>query len=181
MLKKVMIGVLVVVVVGVGALFYLNSRQRTLSPPGKAELTSAGITVTIPYSRPSVRGRMIFGAAEAGALQPYGHYWRMGANEATEITFSKDVNFNGSPVNAGTYRIYAVPGPDSFDIFLNTETGEWGYSEADHGKDVAKTTVAVEKLTSPVEQHTIRLEPLDNGMTLIVEFEQVRLSLPVTN
>src|SRR6187431_1951497 len=106
MLKKILIGVGILAVLLVAAFLYLNNRNRTLSPPGKAELTVGDLSVSIPYSRPSVRGRLIFGPKEQGALQPYGVYWRLGANESTEITVNKDINFNGQPIKAGTYRMY---------------------------------------------------------------------------
>src|SRR5690606_9240384 len=131
------------------------------------------------YSRPSVRNRLIFGTKEAGALQPYGEYWRLGANEATEITFNRDVQFNGQPVKAGTYSVYAVPGPDKFDIALNSETGRWGAMEPDYEKDILHTNVAVQKTDTPVEQYTIRLEPIDNGINVIFEWADVRLVVPV--
>src|SRR6188768_2923196 len=119
MKKKIIIGVLVVVGLLAIGFVYLNYRNRTLSPPGNTELTANGLTVSIPYSRTSVRGRLIFGTEEQKALQPYGKYWRLGANESTEITVNKDVLFNGQAVKAGTYRIYAIPAADGFDIVLN--------------------------------------------------------------
>ncbi|MCZ8216518.1 MAG: DUF2911 domain-containing protein, partial [Cyclobacteriaceae bacterium] len=92
MVKKIVIGVIVVVVILGAAAAYMSYRSRTLSPPGEASLTNGALTVSVKYSRPSVRGRLIFGTKEQGALQPDGGYWRLGANEATEISFSKNVN-----------------------------------------------------------------------------------------
>ncbi len=179
-MKKVLIGVAVVAVVLVAGFFYLNNRNRTLSPPGKAELTSGDLTVSIPYSRPSVRGRVIFGTKEEGALQPHGEYWRLGANESTEITVNRDILFNGSPVKQGTYKMYAIPGPDEFEIRLNSELGTWGYLEPDVEKDVLSTRVPVERLAAPVEQYTIRMEPTESGISLIFEFANVRFTVPLT-
>lgn len=114
MMKKILIGVLALVVL-IGITFtYLNYRGRSLSPAASSELTVDDLSVSIAYSRPSMRGRLIFGTEEEEALQPYGKYWRLGANESTEITISKDVLFNGEPVSAGTYRMYAVPDVDKF-------------------------------------------------------------------
>ncbi len=83
MKKKIIIGASIFIALLAIAFAYLNYRNRTLSPPGKTELTVNGLTVSIPYSRPSVRGRLIFGTEEQKALQPYGKYWRLGANEST--------------------------------------------------------------------------------------------------
>ena len=179
MLKKILIGIAALVVVAVGVLFFLNNRNRTLSPPGRAELTSGDLTISIPYSRPSVKGRVIFGTKEQGALQPYGVYWRLGANESTEITFSRDVKFNGEPVKAGTYRTYAIPGPQEFEIVLNTELGKWGVFEPDHSLDILKTKVPVQRLDTPVEQYTINLEKTDNGIQIVFLWSDVKFVVPV--
>jgi hypothetical protein len=180
MKKKLFISLGVIILLLVGALTYLNYRNRTLSPPGSATLTSpGGLTISISYSRPSVRGRLIFGTIENNALQPYGNYWRLGANEATEITFNRDVTFNDATVKAGTYRIYAIPGPDNFEIGLNTALGKWGASEPDYSLDVLRTKVPSEKLSTPVEQYTIRLEPFDQGINVIFEWSDVRFVVPV--
>jgi hypothetical protein len=180
MLKKILIAVAIVVALLAAGLFYLNHRNRTLSPPGKAELTSGDLTVSIPYSRPSVRGRLIFGTKDQKALQPYGEYWRLGANESTEITINKDVNFNDQPVKAGTYRMYAIPGPDTFEIILNSELGKWGAMEPDHDLDLTHTKVPTQKLPTPVEQYTIDLKPSDKGIDVVFEWSDTQFTIPIT-
>ncbi|HMV09566.1 MAG TPA: DUF2911 domain-containing protein [Cyclobacteriaceae bacterium] len=179
MKKKILISVAVVILLLVGALIYLNNRNRTLSPPGSAQLANGSLTVSIQYSRPSVRNRVIFGTKEEGALQPYGEYWRLGANEATEITFNRGVSFNGSEVAGGTYRIYAIPGPDVFEIALNTELGVWGVFKPDHEKDILKTNISVQKLSTPVEQYTVRMEAAGDTTNVFFEWEKVRLMVPI--
>ncbi|HTE32016.1 MAG TPA: DUF2911 domain-containing protein [Chryseolinea sp.] len=179
MKKKIIIGVgALVVLLGIG-FAYLNYRNRTLSPSGKTELTANGLTVSISYARPSVRGRLIFGNEDQNALQPYGKYWRLGANESTEITLNKDIEFNGQAVKAGTYRMYAIPGPDSFDIALNSELGKWGAMEPDYGLDVLHTKVQVEHLSTPVEQYTISMVEADGGINVVFEFSDVKFIVPI--
>lgn len=180
MLKKILIGVGVLAVLLVAAFFYLNNRNRTLSPPGKAELTAGELSVSITYSRPSVRGRLIFGPKEQSALQPYGVYWRLGANESTEITINKDVSFNGQPVKAGSYRMYAVPGAETFEIILNSELGKWGAFEPNHELDLLHTKVPVQKTTAAVELYTINLEAIENGINVVFEWSDTRFIVPVT-
>ncbi|MBL7856981.1 MAG: DUF2911 domain-containing protein [Cyclobacteriaceae bacterium] len=180
MIKKILIGLGVLVIILGAAFFYLNNRGRTLSPPGNVELTAGNLTASITYNRPSVRGRLIFGTKEAGALQPYGQYWRLGANESTEITLNHDVKFNGEALKAGTYRVYAIPGPDTFEIIVNTELGKWGAFEPNHDLDILHTTVPVQKLTSSVEQYTIRMEPLETGILIIFEWSDTQFGIPIT-
>src|SRR5690606_8884764 len=148
-MKKYAIIVIVFVILAVVAFFFYDY-FRPASPPGEVSLTSLDLTVSVSYSRPSVRGRVIFGDRVPGdsdqqPLQPYGEYWRLGANAATEITLSRDVLFNGAALNAGTYRMYAIPGRDSFEIVLNSETGVSGWLPPDQCRDVLSSRCSVEK------------------------------------
>jgi hypothetical protein len=177
--KKLWIWLAILALVLVIFFAYLNFRSRALSPTDEESLTSGGITVTVSYSRPSVRGRLIFGPEDQDPLQPFGEYWRLGANEATEVTFSRDVLVNGSPVKAGTYRMYAIPGPNSFEIVLNTEIDKSGANEPDEENDVLRTKVQTQKTTAPVEQFTISLAPQGEGIQMVFEWSDTRFVVPV--
>jgi hypothetical protein len=179
MKKKVLIGIVMVAVLIGAAFFYLSNRNRTLSPPGTATLTSGDLTVSVTYSRPSVRGRLIFGSESQNALQPYGKYWRLGANESTEITVNKDFFFNENPIKAGTYRMYAIPGAEEFEIVLNTELGRWGAFEPDYSLDVLRTKVPVQMNSAPVEQYTISIAEAADGVEIIFEWSDTRFVVPV--
>ena len=179
MKKKIIIGAIALVVVIVAFLTYANYRNRSLSPRGATELTVNGLSVSIPYSRPSVRGRVIFGTEEQKALQPYGKYWRLGANESTEITVNKDFIFNDQPVKAGTYRMYAIPGVETFDIILNSELGKWGAFEPDHALDLLTTKVQVERNPTSVEQYTISTAEVNGGINVVFEWSDVRFIVPI--
>lgn len=177
--KKLWIGLAVLVVILLGVFLYLTFGSRPLSPPGKAEITSGDLTVVVTYSRPSVRGRMIFGSADQEALQPYGQYWRLGANEATAIQFDRDILFNEIPVQAGTYRMYAIPGADSFEVVLNTDVGGSGSSQPDVKNDVLRTKVPTERTSSLVERFTIRLRPEAQGADMVFEWADIRFVVPL--
>jgi hypothetical protein len=181
MKKKILITAVAIIALVAAGMFYLNYRNYSLSPRGKAELTSGNLNVKISYCRPSVRGRVIFGEASQGALQPYGQYWRLGANEATEITFSQDVLFNGEKVKKGTYRMYAIPGASEFEIALNSQVGEWGVFEPDHAKDILRTGVPTSRTSSNVEQFTIKIDQSSeaNAMDIVFEWADTRFVVPV--
>jgi len=181
MKKKVIVGVIAVVLLLAATIAYLNYRNYNLSPRGSAELTNGDLSISISYSRPSVRGRLIFGTKEQGALQPYGEYWRLGANEPTKITFNKDISFNGVPLKAGTYRVYAFPGASEFEIRVNTEIDQWGVYEPDPKLDILTTKVPFEHPASPVEQYTINLLPIEGGINVSFEWADVRFVVPVKN
>ena len=69
--------------------------------------------ITIDYSRPGAKNRVVF-----GDVVPFGKVWRTGANSATKITFGDDVKVEGTEVKAGTYAIYSIPNKESWEIML---------------------------------------------------------------
>src|SRR5262245_4037499 len=125
-MKKILIGIGALVVLFAAFIGYRIATTGKASPAATAQLSQGGLDIQVSYCRPSKKGRLIFGEKEAGALVPFGKYWRLGANAATEISFSKDVTFAGKPVRAGRYRMYAVPGATSWKVVLNSEVGKWG-------------------------------------------------------
>ena len=125
------------------------------------------------YGRPYKKGRVIF-----GDLEKYGKVWRTGADEATEITFTKDAKVAGQPVKAGTYTLFTIPNQNEWTIILNSQLKQWGaYSYDKHkDKDVLQVKVPAKKLDKVVEQHTIRFN--DKGM--IIEWDQTQVEVPIT-
>ena len=67
------------------------------------------------YSRPHLQGRTLF-----VDLLKYGQPWRLGANEATEIDFYRDVTIQEKIIPAGRYILYCIPQEKKWDIILNT-------------------------------------------------------------
>ncbi len=181
MKKKIFIGIGVVIIVfvlwSVYGLFFAPKK----SPPTTASFSDKGLDIKLSYSQPSKRGRLIFGEEKDGALQPYGKYWRLGANAATEITFSKDITFAGQPVNAGSYRMYAVPGAEAFDVTLNSELGvNFGAaSEPDHALDVLTVKIPVESLTPEAETFTISFESDSININMNMVWDKTRLRVPI--
>jgi len=104
---------------------------------------TVGLTdITVDYSRPSVKGRTIW-----GGLVPYDQVWRTGANEATQISFSDDVTINGQPLPKGAYSLHTIPGKDSWTIIFNKtakQFGSFNYKQAD---DALRVTAKPEKST----------------------------------
>lgn len=167
MKKKILIGLGVLIVLVVALLIYANNRNRTLSPPGETSIEVGGMGVNIAYSRPSVRDRMIFGEEEEGALQPYGVYWRLGANEPTLMEVKFDFRFGDELFPAGKYVIYAFPRKGEMEIRLSSDLRFWGYTEPDYSKDLATVVVPISQ-NEHVEQFTIEAVGAENGVN--VEF-----------
>lgn len=131
--------------------------------------------ITLEYSRPSMRGRAIF-----GDMIPYGQVWRTGANECTKITFGEAVDFDGVPVPAGTYALYSVPDKDSWTIILNSGVKNWGDVGFNDSLDVVKTSAPVQQLSAPVQTLDIGLENItDTSCDLAVSWSNVKVSVPI--
>ena len=96
--------------------FSLTAQQLKVPAPSPLQTIKQAFAlsdITIEYSRPGVKNRVIF-----GDVVPFGKTWRTGANQTTKITFGEDVKVEGNPVTAGTYGIYSVPNKDSWDIMF---------------------------------------------------------------
>ena len=160
---------------------YQIATTRNYSPAEVASFKGSEVNVEVSYCRPFQKGRVIFGKVSEGALQPWGKYWRVGANEATEITFENDVEIKGKRVAAGTYRLYAIPNEKEWKIGLNEELGKWGYFKPDFEKDVMNYTVPSTELSSPVEQFTITFDPLPekNGTEMVWRWANTEVRTPI--
>lgn len=113
----------------------------------------------IVYSRPQLKGRTVESLAKEGKM------WRLGANEATEITFYKDVTFGDKAVKAGTYAMFAIPGKSEWTIILNKDLNVWGNYQYKEGQDVARTTAKVSNNNDSVEAFSITYS--ENGDILL--------------
>ena len=96
-------------------------RLPEASPGAKAALTVGITDIEIVYHRPGVKGRQIW-----GGLVPWNEVWRLGANQATTISFSTPVQVEGRDVPAGTYGLFAIPGQDRWTLILNKKPKQWG-------------------------------------------------------
>lgn len=133
-----------------------------------------GLTdIEIVYSRPSTRGRKIF-----GGLERYGAVWRTGANSATTISFSTDVKLNGTAIPAGKYELFTIPNPDEWTVIIHKNVSEWGAYSYDAKDDVARITAKPTTLPEPIESFTIALNDLrDESATLYLMWEKTRVPL----
>lgn len=128
--------------------------------------------VKITYGRPYKNNRVIF-----GELEPYGKVWRVGADEATEITFKKDMKFGGKDVKAGTYTMFAIPNENEWTIILNSTLKQWGaYSyEKNKENNVLQVNVPVKKSGAVTEQLTISPE----NKNLFIRWDNAEVAIPL--
>lgn len=128
----------------------------------------------IMYSRPIKKSRKVF-----GDLLEYGIVWRLGANEATEVEFFKDVKIADTKIRKGRYSMFAIPYEDKWTIIFNKDTDVWGAFAYDESQDILRTDVLTQTLSSPVEAFTMKFEPGTTGALLIIAWENTKVSLPI--
>lgn len=131
--------------------------------------------IKVLYCRPNKKGRNVF-----GGLEPFGKDWRLGANEATEVTFYQAVEIAGTYVSAGTYTMFAELHPDHWIVKISTERFIAGVNNRDTSKDIVTAKVALTKLPTVREEFTIGFQKVDEGnVNMLFEWDQTRATLPI--
>ena len=131
--------------------------------------------VSVSYSRPAVKGRVIF-----GDLVPYGKVWRTGANKITSIKFDNDLYINGALLKAGSYGLYTIPRVGSWTIIFNRDDKQWGAYEYDITKDVIRFEVQpieMEHLTQYLTIDFDDLTPTTANLSIKWENTNVKFSI----
>ncbi len=158
--------------------FSVNSQVKTPqpSPFQKIEQTVGLTDVTLEYSRPSMKGRTIF-----GGLVPYGKMWRTGANANTKITFSDNVMIGGKEVEAGSYAIFTKPNEEAWEVYFYSDANNWGTPQKwDEAKVAAKVKAKVYTMPLTVETFTMNFDNLSNdSVNLGMIWESVYVGVPI--
>ena len=145
------------------------------SPSSKISQQFGLSVVTVDYSRPSAKGRKIF-----GELVPYGQIWRTGANSATQINFSTEVFISGQKVPAGTYALYAIPEKSYWTLVLSKNTELWGaigYSPSD---DQMRFQVETSKANKKYETFEIGFNNVtDNSVVASIKWENTQVEFKI--
>ena len=143
------------------------------SPKDTVDATISGTHLQVIYSRPSKRGRKIW-----GSLVPWNKVWRTGANAATQFSTDQDLEINGTTVPAGTYTLYSIYTPDSATLIINKQTGQWG---TEYHKDQDLSRIDMEKTDAgqPYEMFTISFDTTASSPMMQLTWDTTRYQLPV--
>ncbi|WP_177765408.1 DUF2911 domain-containing protein [Flavobacterium sp. I3-2] len=156
-----------------------NAQVITPKSSPKAEVEQmVGLTeVDVNYARPAKKGRLVY-----GDLVPFGKIWRTGANENTTVEFSDDVIVGGQKVPKGKYALYTLPKADTWEVYLYSDTSNWGLPAAwDDSKVVAKTTANPVALANNVENFTIEIDQIDNNTgEIVLKWEKTAIPVKFT-
>lgn len=148
--------------------------QDRPSPAAITSLRYKDAYVKLTYSQPMKRGREIF-----GKLVPYGKVWRTGANEATEITTTKNISLNGFLLKTGTYSIFTIPDKDKWTIIINSELGLWGAYNHNAKLDILRFDVPVQVADKVYEAFTLKFESRNESADLQLLWDRVKVVIPV--
>lgn len=138
------------------------------------KLTEAPLARII-FSRPQKNGRQVF-----GKLIEYGKLWRLGANEATEIEFYKNVTVMGKTIKKGRYTLFAIPFEDKWTIIFNKDTDTWGTFNYSPNLDVVRVDVPLEILETPYEFFNAYFEKNGKTAGLKIMWDNVRVTIPIS-
>ena len=152
-----------------------NGPAPRQSPIALAAIKADNAYIKVVYGQPSKNNRVIF-----GELVPYNKVWRTGANEATEITFTKDILFAGERVPAGTYSLFTVPTEGDWTVILNKDLGMWGHYTYKEANDLLRVTASPHKLDEPMEAFRISLRREDTTVFLTLSWDETGVSVPIT-
>lgn len=176
MLKKILVGLVVLAVLLFVAFQVMKSRTKSASPEVKQTYSVGTAKVNLFYCSPSKKGREIF-----GSLIKYGEVWRTGANEPTTFETDKNLMIDGKKLPAGKYSLWTIPQQDSWTVILNKEIPVWG--DNTDGKaarndktDVIQIVVPIEKLTASQEKLSIDV----NNNALNISWDMTKVTVPIT-
>lgn len=129
--------------------------------------------IRLIYSRPHLQRRALF-----NVILKYDEPWRLGANEASEITFYKNVTIQGKKIKAGRYIIYGIPHHDKWTIILNSNIDTWGLKQ-DTAKDVGRFEIPISTNGTSLEYFTMVFEKTDTGANLVIAWSDIVAKLPI--
>lgn len=157
----------------------LNAQQLKVPAPSPLQTVKQAFAlsdITVEYSRPSAKGRTIY-----GDLVPYGKIWRTGANGATKITFGEDVKFEGTAIVAGTYALYTIPNKDSWEVMLYKDLSLGGdVANYKSENEVAHVKVSAKKMNDKTETFTIDLSDISATSTNVtIKWENTAVAINV--
>jgi TolA-binding protein len=170
------------IALGAALLFFALSAfaQGAIRLPDASPAATVGQTIgvtdiAVTYHRPAVNKRRVW-----SGLVPYGTPWRTGANENTTISFSTPSRIEGQPLPAGTYGLFAIPGPSQWTVILSRFTGDWGVYNYDPAEDALRVTVTPQTVADSQERLSYTFDDLTNSSAVLsLRWEKLRVPVKI--
>ncbi len=178
--------IITVIVLGLLTVFIgmpmMKEQTKKHSPEITARYIENGYDLSVVYSSPSKKDRIIF-----GKLVPYNKVWRTGANEATTFTTTNTIKVKGKKLPSGTYSLWTKPKVKSWDIIFNKEVPNWGVTILSGGsettrnpkKDIFIINVPIENLNEVIENFTINFENKEQ-LHLTLAWDKTKVNVPIS-
>ncbi|MDB4595723.1 DUF2911 domain-containing protein [Flavobacteriaceae bacterium] len=177
MKKFLLYSLLSIVILLIGGFIYV-----TITPPASPLDTSLfnedGKEISITYSKPYKKGRLIFGDKSEGALVPFNQYWRTGANRHTIINTTSELIFSDNILPSGEYSLYTIPGKDKWEVVINSENGYFGIVQPDESNDLFSFEAFPTNLNESVEQLTIDFVSDSIGSSVRLRWDLTEVLMP---
>lgn len=181
-MKKIIIIVASIIAVVLVVGYAFRTYTKMASPETTSDFDKNGLKLSILYSQPSKKERVIFGSIandpKAKVVVPYGQIWRTGANEATEIEISKDVTVAGKALKAGKYSLFTIPNESTWTIIFNSKIAMWGLNY-DEKSDVLRVDVPATLRDEVLEKFTISFVEAEGGADMLLEWDKTKVSVPI--
>jgi hypothetical protein len=174
-MKKIAHIVLILLLATSGLSVAQGVKMPSPSPTQTVNQEFALSEISITYSRPSAKGRTIF-----GELVPYDKMWRTGANASTKIKFGDEVKINGTAVPAGQYSIFTIPGKTEWEIIISKNLETWGAMGYKPDADLLRFKVKSNTLPTAVETFTMQFaNQTPTSVDIQIMWEKTMVSFPV--
>ena len=157
--------------------FHVEAQIDTPAPSPLAKFSQrVGLTeVNIEYSRPSMKGRKVY-----GDLVPFGKLWRTGANMATKVSFSDDVQIAGKGLAAGTYALFTIPGEEEWTVIFNKNLNQGGTGAYSDAEDALRVQIKPYQVGAKIETFLINIEDVKpTSATIELCWENTIVQIPV--
>ena len=180
MKKKILYALLGIIIIF--ALYATYVISNPVSPLKTVSFNEDGKNITITYSAPFKKDRLIFGPESESALVPFNKYWRTGANRHTMINTLSDLKFGNNVLSAGEYSMYTVPGEQSWDITFNSTNEYFGIMQPDPEMDLFTMSVPSNSLSDSTEQFVIEFKSSSSdglsSSAIILRWDQTEVVIP---
>lgn len=131
--------------------------------------------ITILYTAPTVRGRVIW-----GGLVSYGEVWVTGAHRATSFEIDRELSIDGKKVPAGKYAIFTIPGKDKWIFIMNKKWDQHLADEYNAADDILRVEVTPRALPEVQERLSYTITELSETEAILsISWEKIKVNIPL--
>ena len=149
-----------------------NKSFGSLSGRAEETFSVVGTTLSFDYGTPAQRGREIW-----GKLVPYNKLWRTGANKATHVTFSDNIQMDTLTIPAGQYTLFTIPSESGGILIINKQTGQNG-QQYNESLNLGTVQMMTRNLDHSVELFTIRADEENGGGVIRLQWGDREMVIP---